>query len=452
MAFHCDHVCLSSLASAVCLLLASQEAEQMPINFGQTIVVGAATSLLRARASTLAHEFNCGREGGALPLRGKAVENGKSAMSFLVPGGSDPDDGSTYSVLFKQLNKAEAALLPSLFPALQKQYARSGGSLLAPILGWLRYTPPSTVGGGSSGGSHLHQSQPQPRPQPQQQRPFEIMLMDNVARPPPGTRAMAAGPWKPFDMKGIRLYAHEQRFDAAFGRGGLRIGASKFDALRASLTSDVLLLREWGIVDFSYLLSAFPLAGATPAPCNLMRGHADYHERKQLREHGPRRLISAMYQLPVEHRGADDDVQDGSSGAPLCLPVAVRLGIIDYLREFRMGEYLEHVQKSIQRDLFAGERNHAVVPVRQFGERFGAFFGAVLFTPLPPQPLCSSWARQLHLAARDASEAVLAQMRLLAAPGSLAELSLRRWAQLAQSLAERISRLSTARKSAVART
>ena len=69
-----------------------------------------------------------------------------------------------------------------------------------------------------------------------------------------------------------------------------------------------------------------------------------------------------------------------------CVPLVVRLSIIDYLREWRMTERMEHMHKSLTRDLLVGERNHAVVPVREFGRRFENFFDANLFTPLPPPP------------------------------------------------------------------
>ena len=59
-----------------------------------------------------------------------------------------------------------------------------------------------------------------------------------------------------------------------------------------------------------------------------------------------------------------------------------------------MTERMEHLHKSITRDLLAGERNHAVVPVRQFGERFLAFFAHALFTPLP-RPSLATYAAGL---------------------------------------------------------
>ena len=317
----CDARCLSSLASAVCLLLASEEdgsAAALPRVYGQTTVVGAATSLLRARRRALIREFHCHGEDGLSsadsndgsssstdsssssssrpssstsssgtdvdsssswplppPLRGKAVENGKSAMSFLVPGGTDPNNSSTYSIIFKQLNKAEAALLPSLFPALQQQYSRPGGSLLTPILGWLRYTPPPVPTRSKGGPGRGHDASPRPQVQEEQQaqaqqRPFELMLMENVARPPPGTGAQSAAWWKPFDVKGIRLYAHERRYEAAFGAGGLRIGGARHEAMRAALTADVAMLREWALVDL-FLISVFPLPGARPSRAALGR-------------------------------------------------------------------------------------------------------------------------------------------------------------------------------------
>ena len=71
---------------------------------------------------------------GTPPLKAKSVENGKSGSGFLVPGAAhvDPDAGSSYSAIFKQVNAEEAKLLPSIYPELVAHYSRRGGSLLTP--------------------------------------------------------------------------------------------------------------------------------------------------------------------------------------------------------------------------------------------------------------------------------------------------------------------------------
>ena len=93
------------------------------------------------------------------------MPNGKSAALFLAPGGLgvDPANRQTFSALFKQLSKGEVALLPSTYPALARHYARPGGSLLAPLLGWVTYAP---VQGAADAGAAR----------------FDAMLMENVAR------------------------------------------------------------------------------------------------------------------------------------------------------------------------------------------------------------------------------------------------------------------------------
>ena len=94
---------------------------------------------------------------------------------------------------------------------------------------------------------------------------------------------------------------------------------------------------------------------------------------------------------------------DGGGGG-LCVPVLVRLSVIDYLREWRLTEQMEHLHKSLTRDLLAGERNHAVVPVDQFAARFEQYFGARLATPVPPPQM---W---LVAAAADALAALAAHL------------------------------------------
>ena len=76
------------------------------------------------------------------------------------------------------------------------------------------------------------------------------------------------------------------------------------------------------------------------------------------------------------------------------MPVLVRFGIIDYLREWRLTERVEHLKKTLVRDILAGERNHAVVPVDEFSDKFGRFFGDGLFTPAE-RCWVPSWWEQL---------------------------------------------------------
>tara|TARA_B100000524_G_scaffold343372_1_gene239411 strand:+ start:166 stop:717 length:552 start_codon:yes stop_codon:yes gene_type:complete len=62
---------------------------------------------LHERRELLSREFGCGEGGGEGPpeVRGKAVENGKSGMGFLVGGGDGvyPERSESYTVLFKQV-------------------------------------------------------------------------------------------------------------------------------------------------------------------------------------------------------------------------------------------------------------------------------------------------------------------------------------------------------------
>ena len=51
---------------------------------------------------------------------------------------------------------------------------------------------------------------------------------------------------------------------------------------------------------------------------------------------------------------------------PYIGPRQVRLALIDYLREWGPAEQIEHLQKSVTRDLLAFEVKHAVVPVQVF--------------------------------------------------------------------------------------
>ena len=245
----CDEPCRAALANAVCAAL-DPNLPSPPD--AKLLLAEHALPLLRSRASVLMRELACDggeydddEDAGTPPLKGKAVENGKSGSSFLVPGAAhiDPNAGGSFSAIFKEVNAQEAALLPSLYPALVAHFTRPGGSLLTPILGWLRYTPPAPV------------------PEGGEVKPFECLMMENAARPPPG--GGVGGGWRPFDMKGIRLYGHEKRFETSFGAGGLRIGRRWHARLSESLKEDTRFLSERSLVDFSYLVSVFP-TGAAP--------------------------------------------------------------------------------------------------------------------------------------------------------------------------------------------
>ena len=71
--------------------------------------------ILQPRAAAMYHELGC-ESVRAPPLQSKGVENGKSAMSFLVPGGPgvQAQNAATYSLIIKQLNAQDVQLLPSL--------------------------------------------------------------------------------------------------------------------------------------------------------------------------------------------------------------------------------------------------------------------------------------------------------------------------------------------------
>ena len=149
----CEADCRLALGRAVCHALDATLAAP-----SEAVLLQAehALPLLRARSSLLWRDFGCEADG--LALRSKAVENGKSGSAFLTPGGAhvDPEDGSTYAVLLKQLNSQESALLPTLYPELAAHYSRKNGSLLTPMLGWLRWTP---QGSGRESRSRRHSSQ-----------------------------------------------------------------------------------------------------------------------------------------------------------------------------------------------------------------------------------------------------------------------------------------------------
>ena len=362
--------------------------------------------VLRRSAAVLHREFGC-EQTPAPPLQGKAVENGKSAMGFMVPGGDgvSVDDPGSFSVLLKELNAEEVASLPALLPPMLQHYGGAEGTLLARHIGWVRCTAPSASGTG---------------------KPvrFDAILSENAARTPPGAWDVVSR-WKPFDMKGLRLYAHEKRYAASYGERGLQVSAAHFERLQRALRRDVGFLTSRELVDYSYLLSVFP-TDAPPAPCAAVRARADYHAgdfdgraasavaagwreaaTPLLGDPPPAgelpRLVPAVYQLqPAEAAAAaaedgeeGDDGDEEEGGGALCAGVVVRVALIDYLRGWRLTEQMEHLRKSLTRDIFAGERNHAVVPVADFGRQFEAFFGSALFAPVAPQRPAVAWARLL---------------------------------------------------------
>ena len=100
---------------------------------------------------------------------------------------------------------------------------------------------------------------------------FDAIVMENVARPPPGLGLGAASsPWKPFDMKGIRLYPHEMRFGRVFGKHGLHVAAAHAESHSVALRGDLALLTARKLVDYSFLVNVFP-SGAPPRPCAWAR-------------------------------------------------------------------------------------------------------------------------------------------------------------------------------------
>lgn len=90
------------------------------------------------------------------------------------------------------------------------------------------------------------------------------------------------------------------------------------------------------------------------------------------------------------------------------------------------------MRKTLSRDLAAGERNHAVVPVAEFGERFVAYFAEKLLWPLPPppQPTLRSWGRGVL---RACCAHRWPQMRLTL--GGLWACGVRMWARTAKAFA-----------------
>jgi len=94
---------------------------------------------------------------------------------------------------------------------------------------------------------------------------------------------------------------------------------------------------------------------------------------------------SASSAAPYESTEATETAEAGKAGAAPsleCSHVLARLAVIDYLRGWRLVEAGEHVRKSLSRDLFARERNHAVVPVRHFARSFRAHLDGAMLAPL----------------------------------------------------------------------
>jgi len=245
----------------------------------------------------------------------------------------------------------------------------AGGSLLARYFAWVRVPDPSSRGGA----------------------PFEGMLMENVARPPPGVARGTELPFAPFDMKGIRLYDHERRFEATFGRRGLKVPARTLASLTKALDADVELLTSQNLVDYSFLLTAVATAPASPTECGggasdrpsggggeagAARGAARGAEERA--PVVPPRLLQACYcrhvaaasasdtaaaaatttitattasstsstasassAAPYESTEATETAEAGKAGAAPsleCSHVLARLAVIDYLRGWRLVE------------------------------------------------------------------------------------------------------------------
>ena len=250
--------------------------------------------------------------------------------------------------------------------------------------------------------------------------------------------------WRPFDMKGLRLYKHEKRYASSFGAGGLRIGDARHSAVKRALSADVALLKGAGLVDFSYLVSVFR-TNAPPRPCEHLWLDPAYHSH--VAAASARGLLAASYIVPeaeahaeggeAEEAEAAEAAEAASAtaeaappvsrGADMCMPVMVRVSLIDYLRAWRMTERMEHLHKTITRDLLAGQRNHAVVPTEQYAHTFVTFFDD-LFTPLPHiSPFAIDWSRWLHdqMHTPDAHRMATAAMTL---PNRLAGWAVTAWA------------------------
>jgi hypothetical protein len=247
----CSSECRQALAEALCaevlVPLPTDQEEEAPVPLRARLMLAEEfRPILQPRAAELYNELGCEAQ-PVPPLQPKGVDDGKSAMSFLVPGGPgvQPHDAGTYSIIIKQLNAQDMQLLPSLVPQLVPRYLQAEGSLLARFLGWLR-DPPAPG-----------------------RFQFDAIVMEYVARPPPGG---ASSPWKTFDMKGIRLYPHEMRFGREFGKRGLHVAAVHADTHSVALRGDLALLTARKLVDYSFLVNVFP-SGAPPRPCAQMQAN-----------------------------------------------------------------------------------------------------------------------------------------------------------------------------------
>lgn len=224
--------------------------------------------------------------------------------------------------------------------------------------------------------------------------PFEAVLMDNVARPPPGV----VSEWKPFDIKGIRLYPHETRFSQSFGAHGLFVSAPLFATLRHALSRDVALLTSRALVDYSFLLSVFPAGNARRRSRLRLRLDLANEFTRAVRIGGRRApraaganatsatwvgatwgqpealpplpsLVPAIFCEPAPAAAAEpsspntlaaEDVAEApaaeapAANVALCSSVVLRVALIDFLREWSLVERAEHVQKTLLRDLRAG--------------------------------------------------------------------------------------------------
>uniref|UniRef100_A0A7S4B529 PIPK domain-containing protein n=1 Tax=Chrysotila carterae TaxID=13221 RepID=A0A7S4B529_CHRCT len=273
----CDEQCRASIAQALCNELhemsstlhgadVSGSKEQAspdlrspglgatePVNGTSLLFAPLFRPQLRPRAAGLAREFGCVAARPPPPLKAKRVEDGKSAMGFLVAGADavEAETPASFSVIFKQLNPQEQATLPPLLPTLLRHYADSRGSILARYFAWARYVDADG-------------------------KTFDAVMMENAVRPAPGVApppsAVAARAWRSFDMKGIRLYAHESRFAQLFGASGLHVTRSLLSRLSAAVQRDVDMLRRHQLVDYSYLLTAYPLSARASPRARLERG------------------------------------------------------------------------------------------------------------------------------------------------------------------------------------
>lgn len=302
----CSSECRQALAEALCaevlVPLPTDQEEDAPVQLRARLMLAEDfRPILQPRAAELYNELGCEAQ-PVPPLQPKGVDDGKSAMSFLVPGGAgvQPHDAGTYSIIIKQLNAQDMQLLPSLVPQLVPRYLQAEGSLLARFLGWLR-DPPAPG-----------------------RFQFDAIVMENVARPPPGA---ASSPWKPFDMKGIRLYPHEMRFGQEFGKHGLHVAAMHAEAHSVALRGDLALLTARKLVDYSFLVNVFP-SGAPPRPCAQMQHAADFAPTTPRHMPPASRLLPVYF--PLDNASLPRPGEDGGEARGLCGSAVVRLSPIDW--------------------------------------------------------------------------------------------------------------------------